>query len=208
MDDVLDALVDHVEGGCGCGFREDRVTDGTFNCFPSSPHSVTYHAQLHGTRSANVSQLVQSIEAWPSENVTIAVQSLRLTLSSACAVDIDVQHCPGDPPISTTGDVTLATASDATPPATTLPTITIVAGAGVVIFLLLTTLIIVVAVTTLVACSRRSRGKMDLNSRHRSVDHSALRNTACQQYVKQHVCSRDRALLTAFYLIMKSFLVP
>ena len=83
---------------CGYDFREDRITDRVFQCFPSSPLSVTYHAQLHGTLNANATDLFAAIQEWVSPSVTIPIQLLPLTVSSVCAVisSIPLEHCPGE----------------------------------------------------------------------------------------------------------------
>lgn len=101
----MDAIVESIVPLCGCDFREDRITDRVFQCFSSSPQSVTYHAQLHGTLNANVSELIGDIEDWVSTGVTIPVQLLPLKVSSVCVVSssIPVDHCPGE---ATTGPPT------------------------------------------------------------------------------------------------------
>ncbi len=102
--DLVDALVENVALRCGCGFREDCITDRVFQCFPSSPQSVTYHAQLHGTLNANVTELFTAIEEWISSGLTIRVQFLPLTLSRVCVVSSSFppEPCPDelttDPP--------------------------------------------------------------------------------------------------------------
>ena len=83
---------------CGCDFSEDRITDRVFECFSSSPQSVTYHAQLHGTLNANVSKLIADMQEWLSTGVTIPVQFLPLAVSSMCAVNsrTPLEHCSSE----------------------------------------------------------------------------------------------------------------
>lgn len=96
--DIVEAIVDNVVQRCGCNFREDRVTDRVFQCFQSSPHTVTYHAQLHGTLQANVSQLLTAMQEWFSSVDTIAVQFLPLSVESFCTVTSSspMERCPDD----------------------------------------------------------------------------------------------------------------
>ena len=116
---------------CGCDFREDRITDSVFQCFPSSPQSVTYHAQLHGTLNANVSGLIAAIEEWVSTGVTIPVQFLPLTVSSVCAVSssVPLEHCPGEvvttDPSSVSDSATLVIIAVSVPVAIVITAVTV-----------------------------------------------------------------------------------
>ncbi len=94
----MNALVENVIPRCGCAFSEDRIMDRVFQCFPSSPQSVTYHAQLHGTLNANASELFTAMQEWLSSGVTIPVQFLPLKVSSVCAVSsrMPLEDCPGE----------------------------------------------------------------------------------------------------------------
>ena len=112
--DLVDVLVKNVVPRCGCDFREDRITDSVFQCFPSSPQSVTYHAQLHGTLNANVLELIAAIEEWVSSGVTIQIELQSLTVSIACAVNSStpIELCPGE----MMSDVTDTSSSTTTTP--------------------------------------------------------------------------------------------
>ena len=145
--------MENVDSRCGCGFREDRITDRGFHCFPSSPQSVTYHAQLHGTYNANASDLIFTLQDWVSEGVTIIpVQFLPLTVSSVCAVSSSVptENCPGE-----------ATPTPASTSATTVIVAVSVAVSIAVIF------IIVIAV--LIAFYIRHRIRHRIRQRHSTV---------------------------------------
>jgi len=50
-------MVEVVSLSCEYDFTSDHLTDSVFLCSLSSPNSVTYLAQLHGTLQANVHQL-------------------------------------------------------------------------------------------------------------------------------------------------------
>ena len=83
--DILEAIVEFMADRCACDFTADRLTDRVFLCHPSSPQSVTYQAQLHGTLQAPVTDLITLIEEWASSGDTIPVQFLPLKLDGACA---------------------------------------------------------------------------------------------------------------------------
>ena len=83
--DIVEAIVKFMAGRCACTFTADRLTDRVFLCHPSSPQSVTYQAQLHGTLQAPVTDLITMIEEWASSGDAIPVQFLPLKLDGACA---------------------------------------------------------------------------------------------------------------------------
>ena len=83
--DIVEAIVKFMAGRCACTFTADRLTDRVFLCHPSSPQSVTYQAQLHGTLQAPVTDLITMIEEWASSGDAIPVQFLLLKLDGACA---------------------------------------------------------------------------------------------------------------------------
>ena len=128
-----------------------------FQCFPSSPQTVTYHAELHGTMQANVSQLLAFLQEWTSSVDTIAVQVLPLSVQSFCAVDSRV-------PQEQCTDV-LAT--------NTLPTDSgssgiIAASASVAAAVTVCVIIIAVVVIMVTRCSRR-HSSLDLTKRENSL---------------------------------------
>ena len=82
--DIVKAIVQFVATNCDCDFTADRLRDRVFLCHPSSPQSITYQAQLHGTLQAPVSDLITMIQEWSSSGGTIPVQLLPLTLNGAC----------------------------------------------------------------------------------------------------------------------------
>ena len=61
-EDIVRDTVQVVSSSCGCDFTSDRLTDSVFLCSSSSPNSVTYQAQLHGTPQANVYELADIIQ--------------------------------------------------------------------------------------------------------------------------------------------------
>ena len=83
-------------GRCSCAFTADQLTDRVFLCHPSSPQSVTYRAQLHGTLQAPVTDLITLIEEWASSGDTIPVQFLPLEVVGACAsLSSSTMKCEG-----------------------------------------------------------------------------------------------------------------
>ena len=87
QDDVVNEIVSTVSSLCGCGFTSDHVTDSVFLCTSSSPNSVTYQAQLHGTPQANVSQLIDIIaEELFKERMSIRVKISPLIFENVCIV--------------------------------------------------------------------------------------------------------------------------
>ena len=82
--DIVEAIVKFIAAKCDCDFTANRLTDRVFLCHPSSPQSVTYQVQLHGTLRAPVADLITMIQDWANSGVTIPVQLLPLTLNGAC----------------------------------------------------------------------------------------------------------------------------
>ena len=92
--DIVEAIVKFMAVRCTCDFTADRLTDRVFLCHPSSPQSVTYQAQLHGTLQAPVTDLITMMEEWASSGDTIPVQFLPLKLEGVCAsFDSTIVEC-------------------------------------------------------------------------------------------------------------------
>ena len=85
---IVKRLVEVVVAGCGCNFTDTFITDIVFQCFPSSPHAVTYHVQLHSALNNSVSGLVSYLQEWASSGhgVSIPVQFIPLAVDSFCTV--------------------------------------------------------------------------------------------------------------------------
>ena len=81
---IVEAIVQFVATNCDCDFTADHFTDRVFLCHPSSPQSVTYQVQPHGTLQAPVADLITMIQEWAFSGITIPVQLLPLTLNGAC----------------------------------------------------------------------------------------------------------------------------
>lgn len=147
--DLMTAILTNVAPRCGCDFTEDRITNRVFQCFPTSPRTVTYHALLHGTPQANVAQLLTILQDWATSSATtIAVQFLPLSVESFCSLDSDspLEQCQSDPPISpttvTTSGITLGATSNNQLDITAI-TVPIVVVVSVLVCVLLVTAVVV-----------------------------------------------------------------
>ena len=103
---IVERIVEVVVVGCDCDFTDTFITDRVFQCFPSSPHAVTYHAQLHSALNNSVSRLVAYLQEWASSGhgVSIPVQFIPLAVDSFCTApsSTPVEHCPGTTPSTET----------------------------------------------------------------------------------------------------------
>ena len=94
------SFIAYINDRCRCGFVRDRLSDEVFQCFDSSPQTVTYRAVLHGTASATSSELISQIEQWTVEGATMRVQHTLLNVTRTCAIAASSfkagQQCPGE----------------------------------------------------------------------------------------------------------------
>ena len=83
---------------CGCDFSSDLITDAVFYCFPTSPHSAIYHAQLHSAPDTSVVELLAHLQEWASSGVSITVNSQHLFVNSFCMTfsSIPEEQCLND----------------------------------------------------------------------------------------------------------------
>ena len=103
--DVVNGIVSTLSSSCGCGFTSGHLTDSVFLCSSSSPNSVTYQAQLHGTPQANVSQLVKTIEEEIFKGrMSIKVQFFVLLVENICILPYGTER-PCDDVTSTNTEV-------------------------------------------------------------------------------------------------------
>lgn len=171
----MEAIIDNVVPRCGCDFREDRITDRVFQCFPSSPQAVTYHAQLHGTLRANVTQLVTAVEEWVSSVDIIAVQFLPLSVESFCEVasSSSLVECPSGATTRTTitssGTPTITDHQSTTNSSVGVPdvknsqsSITAPATAASVVIVVIVVACVVVITVVAVVVLRSRRSNLDL----------------------------------------------
>ena len=81
---VSAAIISNINQYCQCGLSHDKITDGVFHCFSSSPQAVTFRAILHGTTKASSSEIISLIKEWISNDITIPVQSVLINVDSRC----------------------------------------------------------------------------------------------------------------------------
>lgn len=83
LEDIAAALLENTQKLCRCGFLNDRITDAVFRCFPDSPQEVIYRANMHGTTSANSTQLVSHIKQWTTEGTNVIIQQMLLRVDGS-----------------------------------------------------------------------------------------------------------------------------
>ena len=66
-----------------CGFTTQHLSDSEFQCF-ADLDEVTFRAKINGTANAASSEIIGYIEQWIEGEITIRVQSVRLTIDSTC----------------------------------------------------------------------------------------------------------------------------
>ena len=90
--DIAANIVTLMLATCDCDFTSDHLTNRVFLCDSSSPQSVSYQAQLHGTLQANTSQLIAILQQWISSSTKlITVQLSLLNIDDLCIVSSDTQ---------------------------------------------------------------------------------------------------------------------
>ena len=90
--DIAADIVTFMLATCNCDFTSDHLTNRVFLCDSSSPQSVSYQTQLHGTLQANVSQLITILQQWISSGTKlITVQVSLLKIDDLCIVSLDTQ---------------------------------------------------------------------------------------------------------------------
>ena len=104
--DIAADIVTIMLATCDCDFTSDHLTNRVFLCDSSSPQSVSYQAQLHGTLQANVSQLITILQQWISSSTKlITVQVSLLKIDDLCIVSSDTQTpCDQQSASSTLGE--------------------------------------------------------------------------------------------------------
>jgi len=106
-DDVVNKIVSTVLDKCGCDFTSDQLTESVFLCSSSSPNSITYQVQLHGTLQANVSQILKIIqEELLNRRMSVKVQFSLLYIGKVCVVPYGTESpCEDVSSISTGTDI-------------------------------------------------------------------------------------------------------
>ena len=156
--DLIGRIVQNVVSRCECDFTEDQVTDRVFQCFPSSPQTVTYHAQLHMTQDTSAMELITDIQEWASTGVSIPVQLQPLGVEEFCAISSNtpLEQCPVDTTTAVPPEV---------PPSRSESSSAIISSAVVAGVMLLLLVAVVVVLVTIV--KRRQHANHDLTSEYR-----------------------------------------
>lgn len=147
LESIKAAVLESTQELCQCGFISDRLTNEVFQCFPASPEAVTYRATLHGTTSANSTQLISHIEQWTAEEAAaITIQQVLLRVDGSCTVAVS----------SLVDDECQKrnTRSDSEPASSNVIIISGVALATVIIVV-----IVVIIVSTVAICIKKSKQK-------------------------------------------------
>ena len=88
-----------------CGFTTQHLSDSEFQCF-ADLDEVTFRAKINGTVNAASSEIIGYIEVWVEGEITIRVQSVRLSIDSTCypvaIVSYADPRCMAGSPQSTT----------------------------------------------------------------------------------------------------------
>ena len=152
--DIVLPILEFMVSRCGCDFTADQLTDRVFLCPPSSPQSVTYQVQLHGTLQAPVTDLITLMEEWASSVVTIPVQFLPLIVDGGCASLSSEVECEV---IETTQtkEMTSSKVTESTP--TEDRTTPVLAGVVVVIVVVIVGIVVVVIVIIITVYVRRAK---------------------------------------------------
>ena len=161
--DIVERLVEVGVAGCDCDFTDTFITDRVFQCFPSSPHAVTYHAQLHSALNNSVSRLVAYLQEWASSGVSIPVQFLPLAVDNFCLVpsSTPVEHCP-DNMMSITTSTSVPTVSTVSIVSTVSPLHVIIIT--VIALVVLVSVLAVAGVVVIVALLKyRHSSRIDLD---------------------------------------------
>ena len=66
-----------------CGFTTQHLSDSEFQCF-ADLDEVTFRAKINGTVNAASTEIIGFIELWIEGEITIRVQSVRLSIDSTC----------------------------------------------------------------------------------------------------------------------------
>lgn len=92
----MEAIVQTVAIYCGCSFTDDQVTGGEFQCFPSSPGTISYRAKIRAIQQMNISLLVMILREWASSVKTVTVDFMPLSVDGFCArtSSSSLEECP------------------------------------------------------------------------------------------------------------------
>ena len=145
-----------------CGFTTQHLSDSEFQCF-ADLDEVTFRAKINGTVNAASTEIIGYIELWIEGEITIRVQSVRLTIDSTCYPVAIVSYAdlrcragspqPTETPVISPSDDT----ESPTQPAQSDNTAAIIGGVvAVVLILAIVVAITVIVIVILVLKNRRA----------------------------------------------------
>ena len=150
LESIKAAVMDSTQELCECSITSDRITNGVFQCFPASPDAVTYRAKLHGTTSANSTQLISHVEQWTAQGAAINIQQVLLRVDGSCRVAVSALVDDECQKRSVRSDSTNGNDNN---------NIIIFIISGGVLATVITVVVIVIVIATVVVCLRRNKHK-------------------------------------------------
>ena len=150
LESIKAAVMDSTQELCECSITSDRITNGVFQCFPASPDAVTYRAKLHGTTSANSTQLISHVEQWTAQGAAINIQQVLLRVDGSCRVSVSTLVDDECQKRSVRSDSTNGNDNN---------NIIIFIISGGVLAAVITVVVIVIVIATVVVCLRRNKHK-------------------------------------------------
>ena len=171
--DIHIAIQRDIEQMCMCGFTTQHLSDSEFQCF-ADLDEVTFRAKINGTVNAASSEIIGYIELWIEGEITIRVQSVRLSIDSTCYPVAIVSYAdarcmagspqPTEPPVISPSDYIESPTESPTSDDTESPTqaaqsdntAAITGGVVVAVVLIVVIAITVIAIVILVLKNRRA----------------------------------------------------
>lgn len=89
-DSIKTSLMSSINDNCqNCRLTDNSIRNGQLLCFDSSPQTVTYRAEIHGSQDRTAQQILSEIDTLVSLGESIRVLSVTMSLVSTCQVQID-----------------------------------------------------------------------------------------------------------------------
>ena len=113
-------MLNELRQQCQCTYILSSITSAGIRCFPQSPTTVTFRAEISESPFLSKAELVRILETWVTSGDTVLVQDQELSLDDSCATIIDSFHGPECRPAITSDYILIIV----TIPAMVLPLIT------------------------------------------------------------------------------------
>ena len=104
LTDINSAIVDNINKRCSCGFTDDRISNGAFQCFGSNADSVTFRAHLVGLADVTSTALAAHIAEWVATSPTVLLQNVHFLLDSNCQDEVVIEDIQGPECVQTTSE--------------------------------------------------------------------------------------------------------